>query len=211
MDPVKIRNDKIGLKIVDNLKKKHFEAYYFSDRDEAVKKILELIPLNHSVAWGGSKTMEQLGIKQLLKEKGYKLIDRDEAESAEEKNARMHEALNCGTYIMSSNAITQEGELYNIDGNANRVAALCYGPESVLIIAGMNKIVKNLDEAYLKVRNYTAPVNCQRFDVDTPCVKTGMCYDCNSINSICAQFVTTRFCRPEGRIKVVLINENLGF
>ena len=123
----------------------------------------------------------------------------------------MHEALNCGTYIMSSNAITQDGELFNIDGNANRVAALCYGPESVLIIAGMNKIVKNLDEAYLKVRNYTAPLNCQRFDADTPCNKTGMCFDCNSIKSICAQFVTTRFCRPEGRIKVVLINEELGF
>lgn len=123
----------------------------------------------------------------------------------------MRKALLCDTFLMSSNAITEDGELYNIDGHANRVAALCFGPKYVVIVAGMNKIVKDMDAAYSKVRNYTAPVNAQRFNLDTPCCKTGSCFNCNSIQSICAQMVETRFCRPQGRIKVILVGEELGF
>lgn len=209
-DPKSIRNDKLGKEVVNALKKKHFEAYYFSEKEEAVKKVLELIPQSNSVSWGGSMTIDELNIKELLSKRGNKLIDRDIGKTPEEKEDLMRQALLADTFLMSSNAITEKGELFNIDGKANRVAALCFGPKNVIIVAGINKIVPDMDSAYKKVRSYTAPINAQRFPIDTPCTKTGECADCMNISSICAQFVETRFCRPEGRIKVILIGEDLG-
>ena len=208
--PIKTLFDNKGPKVAEALTKRHFEAYYVSDKDAAVKKILEIIPKNHSVAWGGTMTMDQLGLKDKLKAAGYALIDRDTGSTPEERELIMHKALSCGSFIMSSNAITEDGQLFNIDGKGNRVAALIYGPENVVIIAGMNKVVKNMDEAYARVRSYVAPANAQRFDIDTPCKKTGECFDCMSASTICAQFVQTRICKPAGRIKVVLIGEELG-
>lgn len=205
------RNSLLGAKVVEALNKRHFEAYYVENKSEALKKALELIPSSHSVSWGGSVTIDEIGLKDELKKRGNILIDRNSANSPEEREEIMRKALLCDTFLMSSNAITEDGELYNIDGHANRVAALCFGPKYVVIVAGMNKIVKDMDAAYSKVRNYTAPVNAQRFNLDTPCCKTGACFNCNSIQSICAQMVETRFCRPQGRIKVILVGEELGF
>lgn len=205
------RNSLLGAKVVEALNKRHFEAYYVENKSEALKKALELIPSSHSVSWGGSVTIDEIGLKDELKKRGNILIDRNTANSPEEREEIMRKALLCDTFLMSSNAITEDGELYNIDGHANRVAALCFGPKYVVIVAGMNKIVKDMDAAYSKVRNYTAPVNAQRFNLDTPCCKTGACFNCNSIQSICAQMVETRFCRPQGRIKVILVGEELGF
>lgn len=210
LEPVKKLFDIKGPKVADALNKRHFEAYYVSTKEDAVKKILEIIPSNHSVAWGGTMTMDQLGLKDKLSAAGYTLIDRDKGATPEEREKIMHEALNCGSFIMSSNAITEDGQLFNIDGKGNRVAALIYGPQNVIIIAGMNKVVQDMDAAYDRVRGYAAPANAQRFDIDTPCKKIGECTDCLSSSTICAQFVTTRICKPAGRIKVVLIGEELG-
>ncbi len=210
LEVVKKLFDLKGPKVADALNKRHFEAYYVSNKEDAVAKILELIPKNHSVAWGGTMTMDQLGLKEKLSAAGYSLIDRDAAKSPEEREEVMHKALNCGSFIMSSNAITEDGQLFNIDGKGNRVAALIYGPENVIIIAGMNKVVQDMDAAYKRVRGYAAPANAQRFDLDTPCKKIGECADCLSASTICAQFVQTRICKPAGRIKVVLIGEELG-
>ena len=210
LEPVKKLFDIKGPKVADALNKRHFEAYYVSTKEDAVKKILEIIPSNHSVAWGGTMTMDQLGLKDKLSAAGYTLIDRDKGATPEEREKIMHEALNCGSFIMSSNAITEDGQLFNIDGKGNRVAALIYGPQNVIIIAGMNKVVQDMDAAYDRVRGYAAPANAQRFDIDTPCKKIGECADCLSSSTICAQFVTTRICKPTGRIKVVLIGEELG-
>ena len=146
--PIKSLFDLKGPKVAEALNKRHFEAYYCSDKDSAVKKILEIIPKNHSVAWGGCMTMDQLGLKDKLTAEGYSLIDRDKAATPEERELVMHKALNCGSFIMSSNAITEDGQLFNIDGKGNRVAALIYGPENVIIIAGMNKVVQDMDAAY---------------------------------------------------------------
>lgn len=209
-DPIKQLFELKGPKVADALKKRGFEAWYVSDKAAAIAKILEIIPGNHSVSWGGCMTMEQLGLKEKLVSAGYSLIDRDTAGSPDEREALMHKALNCGSFIMSSNAITEDGQLFNIDGKGNRVAALCYGPENVIVIAGMNKVVQNMDAAYSRVRGYAAPANAQRFELDTPCKKIGCCADCLSATTICAQFVTTRVCKPAGRIKVVLIGEELG-
>ena len=210
LEPVKKLFDIKGPKVADALNKRHFEAYYLSDKEDAARKILELIPKNHSVAWGGTMTMDQLGLKDKLIAAGYSLIDRDSAKSPEEREELMHKALCCGSFIMSSNAITEDGQLFNIDGKGNRLAALLYGPENVIIIAGMNKVVQDMDAAYKRVRGYAAPANAQRFDIDTPCKKIGECADCLSGSTICAQFVQTRICKPAGRIKVVLIGEELG-
>ena len=203
--------DLSGPKTVEAMKKRHFDAYYCSTAAEAVEKALELIPKTDSVSWGGVMTVDELGLKQRLAQEGYTLIDRDTAKDPAEKQALMHQALSCGTFLMSSNAISKDGQLVNIDGNANRVAALCFGPESVLVIAGMNKVMGDLDSAIARARQVAAPANAQRFDIKTPCAVTGSCGDCTSPDCICCQMVITRACRPAGRIKVILVGEDLGF
>lgn len=211
MNPLKIMYEKSGLKVCENLKKRFFDAYYVNTKEEALKKALELIPKDHVVSWGGCLTMEQIGLKDALIKQGYSLIDRDSAASPQEKADLMRKALSCGTYVMSANAVVSDGQLVNIDGNGNRVAALCYGPKNVLVLAGMNKVVKTTDDAFARARNLAAPANKQRFEnLKTPCAFTGQCADCLSEESICNQFVLTRLSRPKGRIKVVLIGENLG-
>lgn len=209
--PVKTRYDKAGPQVAEALRRRHFEAYYVSTAEEAAQKVLELIPAEHSVGWGGSVTVDQLHIKEQLRQRGQALIDRDAARTPEERQAMMRQSLLCGTFLMSSNAISADGQLVNIDGNANRVAALCYGPESVIVVAGMNKVMGDLPSAIARARQVAAPANAQRFPIQTPCTAGGLCADCKSPDCICCQMVITRACRPAGRIKVVLVGEDLGF
>jgi L-lactate utilization protein LutB len=211
MSPEQQRNDKIGGQLVKNLKARHFDAYYCSTKQAAALQIISLIPKTDTVSWGGSLTMEALGIIQRVKEDGWKVIDRDTAQNKEERVELMRRALLCDTYLTGSNAITEDGELVNIDGNGNRTAAMMFGPKSVIIACGMNKVVKSIEDALARARNYAAPVNAQRFDIKTPCKATGSCADCKSPESICTYIVRTRLCRPEGRIKIVLIGETMGF
>lgn len=200
-----------GEKIVTAFKKRQFDAYYCATGSEAVEKVLSLIPTTDVVSWGGSTTLAQLGIQKTIKEKGYAVIDRDTAKTPDEKKELMRKALLCDTYLMSSNAITEDGQLFNIDGNGNRLGALVYGPKSVIVVVGMNKVTKTLDDAVSRARTIAAPINRQRFAGETPCTLTGLCADCTSPDCICAQLVTTRFCKPSGRIKVILVGEELGF
>lgn len=202
--------DLSGPKTVEAMKKRHFDAYYCSTAAEAVEKALELIPKTDSVSWGGVMTVDELGLKQRLAQEGYTLIDRDTAKDPAEKQALMHQALSCGTFLMSSNAISTDGQLVNIDGMANRVAALCFGPKQVIVVAGMNKVAGDLNAAIARARNVAAPANAQRFNIKTPCAVNGQCGDCTSPDCICAQMVITRFSKIKGRIKVVLVGEDLG-
>ena len=211
MNPKELFYKKSGIKVCENLKKHFFDAYYVDTKEDALKKSLELISKQDSVSWGGTITMEQIGLKQALIDNNYILIDRDTAKSPEERVELMHKALSCGTYIMSANAITSDGQLFNIDGNGNRVAALCYGPKNILVIAGMNKVVKTVEDAYNRARNFAAPANKQRFEIiQTPCETTGQCANCVREDSICNQFVLTRLSHPKNRIKVILVGEDLG-
>lgn len=210
MSPEEKRNSKLGVQIVKALKARHFDAYYCATKDEAAEKIMSLIPKDDVVAWGGSMTMETLGIIERVK-KTNTVIDRAQAKSPEEKTTLMRNALLCDTYLMSTNAITEDGELVNIDGTGNRLAAMMYGPKSIVIACGMNKVVKDMPAAVSRARNYAAPVNAHRFELQTPCSATGSCADCKSQQSICTYIVCTRLSRPENRIKVVLIGETLGF
>ena len=206
----KKRYDKAGPQVVKALEKRHFEAYYVSTAAEAVEKVVELIPKEHTVSWGGTATVDALGIKQRLAQEGIALIDRDTAQTPQERQEMLKKALTCGTFLMSSNAISKDGQLVNIDGNGNRVAAMCFGPRQVVVVAGMNKVLGTLDYAVARARNVAAPANAQRFGVKTPCGLTGQCGDCTSPDCICSKLVITRFCMPERRIKVVLVGEDLG-
>lgn len=210
--PLEQRYDKLGAKVIEALKKRYFDAYYCKTKEEALQQILELIPKDHVVSWGGSETLKEIGAQELISEKGYQVIDRDKAKSPEERTEIMKHALLCDTFLMSCNAISEDGQLFNIDGNGNRVAAMIFGPKSVLVVAGMNKVVKNLNDAVHRARTIAAPANIQHFqNMKTPCYTTGSCADCISPDCICAYMVTTRISRPANKIKVVLIGENLGF
>ena len=209
--PIQARYDKAGPQVAEALRRRRFEAHYVSTAQEALELALTLIPKDRTVSWGGTATAAQIGLMDRLHQGDYQLIDRDTGKTPEEKQALMRQALTCGTFIMSSNAISADGQLVNIDGNANRVAALCYGPESVLVIAGMNKVVDTLDEAVHRARTIAAPKNEQRFLGKTPCAQTGCCADCHGEECICNQILITRNCRPAGRIHVILVGEELGF
>ena len=208
--PFEKQADKLGPRVVEALKRRHFEAFYCPTKEEATQKVLSLIPADDVVAWGGSLTLAQLGIIEKVKETN-KVIDRADAATPEEGRELMRKALLCDTYLMSSNAISEDGQLYNIDGNGNRVAALIFGPKSVIVVAGMNKVTKTIADGEPRSRTIAAPLNAQRFPIENPCNYTGTCADCLSKTSICASMVRTRICRPEGKIKVILVGETLGF
>lgn len=209
--PLEKRYDKLGPQLVKSLKKRHFDAYYCKNKEDALEQILELIPQNHVVSWGGSETLKEMGAQKLIKEKGYEVLDRDTAKSPEERIEIMRKALLCDTFLMSSNAISEDGQLFNIDGTGNRMAAMIFGPKSVIVVAGMNKVVKNHEDAVQRTRTIASPAVMQRFqDMKTPCYKLGSCEDCTSSDSICAYMVTTRISRPANKIKVILVGETLG-
>lgn len=208
--PLEKLYDTLGPSVVAALQKRYFDSYYCQTREEAVQQVLALIPETDVVGWGGSETMAELGILDLVRKRNP-VIDRDAAKTPEERVDLMRKALLSDTFLMSSNAISADGQLYNIDANGNRLAALVYGPKSVVIVAGMNKVTKTIEDAKARTRNLASPANAQRFDVATPCCANGMCGDCLSPSSICASMIQTRICKPTGRIKVVLVGEHLGF
>lgn len=197
--------------LIKNFAKRNIDAYFVENSKAAGEKVLEFIQDKATVSWGGSKTLQQIGIFDQLKAANYRLLDRDTAKNSAEKEEIYHQALNADYYLMSSNAITQTGKLVNVDGNGNRLAALIYGPKNVIIVAGMNKVTADEESAVKRVRNQAAPANAIRLDQKTPCVKTGCCHSCQVDDTICCQTVITRRSRAEGRIKVILVGEKLGF
>lgn len=208
---IKQRNELLAATVIKNLAKRNMEGYYCATKEEALQKALELIPETDVVTWGGSVTIDEVGLLVAVKGRNP-VIDRDTAKSLEEKVEMMRKGLTCDTFLMSTNAMSEDGILVNIDGNGNRVASLIFGPKQVIIIAGVNKITKDLDSAIARARGTAAPVNAQRFDgIRVPCAKTGVCANCNSVDCMCCQVVVTRHSRQAGRIKVILVGESLGF
>ena len=211
MNPIiQKRYDKAGPHVAAAQSRRNMEAVYCPTAIEGAQKVLELIAPEDVVSWGGTMTADEMNLKELLRRRGQPVIDRDTAATPAERQELMRKALTCDTFLMSSNAISEDGQLVNIDGNGNRVAALCFGPRRVIVVAGMNKVVGTLDDAIARARHIAAPANLQRFDVKTPCSTTGCCADCVSPQCSCAQIVVTRFSMNPNRIKVVLVGENLG-
>ena len=205
------RNELYGKTVAAALEKRAFAAYYCATKEEALARALELIPETDVVGWGGSVSIDEIGLREAVIARN-RVIDRALAKTPEEKTEIMRQALLCDTFLMSSNAVSEDGLLVNIDGNGNRCAALIYGPKQVVMIVGMNKVTRDLDSALKRARNTAAPINAQKFpNMPTPCAKFGKCMECNMNETICCQFVVTRRCRPANRIKVILVGENLGY
>lgn len=202
------RNALLAQKVVKGLESRNMTAYYAETKEEALQKALELIPAGSSVTMGGAMSAIEIGLVDAVKAGDYRFIDRD---AYADKRAAMLEAYDADWFLAGANAMTDDGVIVNIDGNANRVSAIAQGPKHVLFIVGMNKICPDPDTAMKRARNVAAPVNAQRFGLSTPCAKTGKCMDCKSPDTICCQFLITRFSRHPGRVHVILVNEDLGF
>ena len=211
MDVREMRNDVLGARVVKSLESRNMEVYYVRTKEEALAKALELIPEGSTVSWGGSMSIQEIGLPQVLKEGNYVVYDREQATTKEERDEIAHKAMTCDYFLGSANALSENGVMVNIDGNANRVAAYAFGPKNVLLIVGMNKVVKTEADAMSRAKNEAAPINAQRFGIDTPCVKNGSCFDCKKPECICCQILVTRYSRVPMRTKVILVNDTLGF
>lgn len=204
---------KFAKTLIQKMNVRGFDGYYCSTKKEAAELALSLISPGSSVSWGGSESIKECGLMALLeaKKEDYILLDRSTAVTPQEKDAMYLKHLSSDFFLMSSNAITENGELVNIDGNGNRVACLIKGPKNVIVIAGMNKIVSSVDEGIHRTFNQAAPPNAERLGVNTPCGQFGKCTDCLSDACMCSQIVITRMSREKGRIKVILAGEELGY
>lgn len=211
MNVREMRNEVLGNRVVKALESRNMEAYYVKTKAAALAKALELIPEGSSISWGGTMSAQEIGLTDALHKGNYDVYDREQVETREEKEKIAHQALNCDFFIGSTNALSEDGVLVNVDGNANRVAAFAYGPKNVLLIVGMNKVVKTEADAMSRARNEAAPINAQRFGLNTPCVKNGSCFNCKSPQCICCQILITRFSKVPKRTKIILVDENLGF
>ena len=203
--------DKRGAVLVKNLQKRHFEAYYCATKEDALKQVLALIPEGSSVGWGGAISAAQVGVQEAVKAGNYTVIDRDAFSDPAEKLRCMRECFNADFFITGANALSLDGQMVNIDGNGNRVGMIVYGPKNIIVVAGMNKVCATIEDAVKRARTVAAPMNQQRFGLPNPCTCTGSCADCLTETSICNQILITRNCKPTGRIKFVLVGEELGF
>ena len=207
-----VRNEKLAARVVKNFEARGFEASYAATKEEAKEKALSYIRTDDVIGWGGCFSAEDAGLMDELRSGRYpNTIDRDAAESPEEKKKMTRAMFSADVFIGGANGISEDGQIVNIDGNGNRVAAMTWGPDTVIVLASMDKIAKTVEDAMARARMIAAPVNAQRFAIDTPCKKTGSCANCLSPQSICNYFQIIRRCSPKGRIKVILCGEKLGF
>lgn len=197
--------------IIKNLATRNIEAFYYENSKAMVENILKKIPAGSTVTWGGTESITECGLMDALHNGSYTLLDRSEAKTPEEKREFYGKSVMADIFLMSTNAITYNGELINIDGNGNRLACLMQGPKEVFIIVGMNKFVGSIEEGIHRIENIAAPSNVQRLKKDTPCLKLGRCAHCFSENSICSHTVITRRSSHPGRIKLFIVPENLGY
>ncbi|WP_434296919.1 lactate utilization protein [Clostridium sporogenes] len=197
---------------IKNLNRRNMEGYYINSIDQLFKKLKALIPEGSIVGVGDSMTLFEAGVIDFLRSGNFNFLDKYQDKlTSDEKREIYINNFSTDTFICSTNAITESGELYNIDGNGSRVAPMIYGPKQVILIVGINKIVKNIEEAESRVRSYAAPIDAKRLNKDTPCTKLGYCVDCKSPNRICNDFVVIRGQFIKGRIKVLILGENLGY
>ena len=211
MTPTEIRNERLAAKLIKNLERRHFEAHYCHTAEDIISKVKSIIPEGSSITWGGSMSIRDIGLTQTLKDGNYVVYDRDDVTTAEEKLAVYRKAFEVEYYLASTNAISEDGVLVNIDGNGNRVAAITWGPKHVIFVVGLNKVAQDVGAALQRARSTASPINAARFDINTPCQKDGICHNCNSPQSICNYIHFLRNSHPEKRHIVILTDLNLGY
>ena len=202
------RYELLSSKIIKGLESRNMRGYYAANKEEALRVALSLIPEGSSVTMGGCMSAVEIGLVDAVKNGNYNFLDRN---SCSDRRQALLDSYNADVFLTSANAMTEDGIIVNIDGYANRVSAIANGPKKVVFIVGINKICCDLDSAMKRARNVAAPINAQRSGLSTPCAKTGSCFDCKSPDTICCQFLITRFSRHDDRIHVIITNDNLGF
>ena len=202
------RNEMLAQKVIKGLESRNMKGYFAHSKEEALQMALQMIPEESTVTMGGGMSVHEIGLVKALKEGNYNFIDRDEYKDRREAVLKGYDA---DFFLTSTNAITEDGVMINIDGSSNRVSAMAYGPKKVIYIVGMNKVCSDVDSALKRARNVAAPINAVRIGTDTPCTKSGTCMNCKSPDTICCQFLITRFSREKDRANVILVNEPLGF
>ncbi|HWT76700.1 MAG TPA: lactate utilization protein [Mobilitalea sp.] len=211
MSPKKVYYENLADSIIEKFNTRGIEGYYCDNAEEALLTAKRFLTPGCSISWGGSQTLSEIGLLDELQASDYILYNRYAAKTPEEKTIMYSKIVNADYFFMSSNAITLDGQLVNIDGGGNRVACLIYGPKNVIIIAGMNKIVTDVTTGMERVRNMATPPNCVRLGAKTPCAEIGRCANCLVDDCICCEIVITRKSKIPGRIKVILVGEELGY
>jgi len=199
------------LKVIDSLERNNMRGLYVNTKEETLEKVLSLIPEGSKVGYGGSLSLDQIGVKDILRTGNYRFIDRQKPGLSEDEVTELRkESLLSDVFLTSTNALTVDGKLVNIDGYGNRVAAIIFGPPKVIVIAGINKIVPDVDAAMQRIRNYTAPIHAKRRDRPLPCAKTGTCVDCRTPERSCNAVAIIEHQRHKDRITVIIVREELG-
>lgn len=193
---------------IDNLRRNNMTGYFAESREQLFELLGELVPAGSTVGHGGSVTLDETGVTDWLRQRDVNFLDRAKAA---DPNECMRQSMVADVYMCSTNAITEAGELYNVDGRGNRVSAMIYGPKSVIVIAGANKLVPDVRQAVRRVECVAAPMNSARLSMNTPCASTGKCGHCHSADRICCNYVVMAQQREKGRIKVILLDEKLGY
>lgn len=206
-----IRNERLAEVVIQQMKRRHINAYYCASSADAIKQVQELIPEGSSITWGGSLTIREMGLTAALKAGNYQVFDRDEIKTQAEKVEIYRKAFSCDYYLTSANAITEDGLIVNIDGSGNRVAAITWGPEHVIFVVGMNKVCHDLEAAMSRAHHLAAPVNATRIGCKTPCQVDGICHSCHSTECICNYLHVMRNSYPAGRHTVILVGEEWGY
>lgn len=207
---VSTRNDLLAATVIKGLESRNMSGYYAKTKEEALKIALSLIPEGSKVTNGGSFSIQEIGLYDAMLNGNYDYVDREHIAPEHKREAELF-AYDADVFLGSVNAISNDGVLINIDGNSNRVSAYAFGPKKLVLIVGMNKVAGDVDSALKRARNTAATMNVQRFGLETPCKKTGTCINCKSPDTICCQFLFTRFSRHKDRIHVILVNDELGF
>lgn len=204
---------------IDALKRNNIDGFFVQTREQAHETVRSLVKAGDTVSCGGSVSLQQSGILDIMSSGEYVFIDRSKAKNPDEVRSTYLQAYGCDTFFTGVNAVTEQGELYNVDGNGNRVSAIVYGPKQVIVIAGVNKIVRDIDSAVYRVKTVAAPCNGRRMNLDTPCAVNGVCAGvngkmtdgCSSQGRMCVHYLVSGYQRNKDRIKVIFLNESLGF
>lgn len=209
---IKWVNEQRILRTIESLKNNNINGYFISSKKELIKKIEEIVPSGSKVGYGGSMTLFESGVMEHLRSERYDLLDRDKEGLSKEELTNIYRlSFLADAYFSSTNAITEQGELYNVDGNGNRVAAMLYGPDKVIVIVGVNKIVKNIEAAIERNRQVSAPANAKRLNKQAPCAKVGYCMDCRSKDKICREYTLIRSQNRNDRMYVMFMDEEFGY
>ncbi len=211
MNPKMKNYENLAATVIKNLEKRQMEGYFVPDKKSALDLLLTLIPEGSSIGYGGSVSLSEIGALEALSNEKYNLIKRENAKTPKETEEIFKEILFCDYFLMSSNAVSVDGQLINVDGRGNRVSFLAYGPKNVILVCGMNKIVPDIEAGIDRVKTVAAPMNAVRLQRSTPCSVTGVCGDCQSPDCICASTVITRRSHTKNRIKIILVGEELGY